>query len=69
MTIPVIPAKAGIQEKQAVLDPGFDDFLRVHLLLGISRFSHFLRNLNKPNPVFFTYSICMIAYVVLLHFI
>jgi hypothetical protein len=34
MTSPVIPAKAGIQEKQAVLDPGFrrgdgfDDFLR-----------------------------------------
>jgi hypothetical protein len=34
MTSPVIPAKAGIQEKQALLDPGFrrgdgfDDFLR-----------------------------------------
>jgi len=33
MTTPVIPAKAGIQEKQALLDPGFrrgdgiDDFL------------------------------------------
>jgi hypothetical protein len=32
----VIPAKAGIQEKQALLDPGFrrgdgfDDFLRTH---------------------------------------
>jgi hypothetical protein len=32
----VIPAKAGIQEKQAILDPGFrrgdgfDDFLRTH---------------------------------------
>jgi hypothetical protein len=32
----VIPAKAGIQEKQALLDPGFrrgdgfDDFLRAH---------------------------------------
>jgi uncharacterized protein (UPF0264 family) len=32
----VIPAKAGIQEKQAILDPGFrrgdglDDFLRGH---------------------------------------
>jgi hypothetical protein len=36
MTSPVIPAKAGIQEKQALLDPGFrrgdgfDDFLRTH---------------------------------------
>ncbi len=34
----VIPAKAGIQEKQALLDPGFrrgdasDDFLRMHHL-------------------------------------
>jgi len=34
MTFPVIPAKAGIQEKQALLDPGFrrgddpNDFLR-----------------------------------------
>jgi hypothetical protein len=34
MASPVIPAKAGIQEKQALLDPGFrrgdgfDDFLR-----------------------------------------
>jgi hypothetical protein len=29
MTVPVIPAKAGIQQKQALLDPGFrrgDDF-------------------------------------------
>ena len=36
MASPVIPAKAGIQEKQALLDPGFrrgdgfDDFLRKH---------------------------------------
>jgi hypothetical protein len=36
MTTPVIPAKAGIQEKQVVLDPGFRrgdgfyDFLRMH---------------------------------------
>ena len=43
MTSPVIPAKAGIQEKQALLDPGdpvpakagsrgdgFSDFLRSH---------------------------------------
>jgi len=36
---PVIPAKAGIQEKQALLDPGFrrgdgfDDFLRTHQVL------------------------------------
>jgi hypothetical protein len=35
----VIPAKAGIQEKQALLDPGFrrgdgfDDFLRKHQIL------------------------------------
>jgi len=34
MTFPVIPAKAGIQEKQTLLDPGFrrgdgiDDFFR-----------------------------------------
>jgi hypothetical protein len=34
--VSVIPAKAGIQEKQALLDPGFrrgdgfDDFLRTH---------------------------------------
>ena len=34
LTLPVIPAKAGIQEQQALLDPGFrrgdgfDDFLR-----------------------------------------
>jgi hypothetical protein len=38
MTSPVIPAKAGIQEKQALLDPGFRrgdgfwDFLRDHLV-------------------------------------
>jgi hypothetical protein len=36
MRLSVIPAKAGIQEKQAFLDPGFrrgdgfDDFLRTH---------------------------------------
>jgi hypothetical protein len=36
MATPVIPAKAGIQEKQVLLDPGFrrgdgsDDFLRMH---------------------------------------
>jgi hypothetical protein len=33
MLFPVIPAKAGIQEKQTLLDPGFrrgDDFLRDH---------------------------------------
>ena len=36
MASPVIPAKAGIQVKQALLDPGFrrgddfDDFLRKH---------------------------------------
>jgi len=39
---PVIPAKAGIQEKQAVLDPGFrrgdgfNDFLRGRHLLRLS---------------------------------
>jgi hypothetical protein len=38
MTSPVIPAKAGIQEKQSLLDPGFrrgdgfDDFTRPSLL-------------------------------------
>jgi hypothetical protein len=37
MLFSVIPAKAGIQEKQGLLDPGvrrgdgFDDFLRVRL--------------------------------------
>jgi hypothetical protein len=36
LTFSVIPAKAGIQEKQAILDPGFrrgdgfDDFLGSH---------------------------------------
>jgi hypothetical protein len=40
MTSPVIPAKAGIQEKQALLDPGcrrgdgFWDFLRGHQTFG-----------------------------------
>jgi len=39
MTIPVIPAKAGIQEKQVLLDPGFrrgdgfNDFLRMNQVL------------------------------------
>jgi hypothetical protein len=40
MPFSVIPAKAGIQEKQALLDPGFrrgdgfDDFLRTHQFWG-----------------------------------
>jgi hypothetical protein len=39
MLFSVIPAKAGIQEQQGLLDPGvrrgdgFDDFLRGHLSL------------------------------------
>jgi hypothetical protein len=38
---PVIPAEAGIQEKQALLDPGFrrgdslDDFLQIHQQMTI----------------------------------
>jgi len=42
MPFSVIPAKAGIQEKQALLDPGFrrgdgfDDFLRTHQNCEIS---------------------------------
>jgi hypothetical protein len=44
MVIPVIPAKAGIQEKRAILDPGvrrgdaFGNYLRRRHSLGVSTF-------------------------------
>ncbi|HEX7372030.1 MAG TPA: hypothetical protein VF372_04370, partial [Thermodesulfobacteriota bacterium] len=47
----VIPAKAGIQLFQDVLDPGFRrgdaprDFLRVHQFLRVRR----IRNLHSPS--------------------
>jgi hypothetical protein len=59
MPFSVIPAKAGIQEKQALLDPGFrrgdgfDDFLRTHQNCRVRKKSEnalFCHSRENGNP-------------------